>query len=166
MLKWLARRFLISFSVFCALGIAGFYIFFDGRGGIGFIFIFLLGAFFASLIFIFLSIQILHSLARVVAKAQNINKGKAPLSEGQEPYLDEEPGEFYELNKSLSQINSYLRRQRRIISQESSELETVISALTEAILAVDRNKKALFFNNQATLLFSPPAKAKKTGAFA
>ena len=37
-------------------------------------------------------------------------------------------------------------------------MEAVISALTEAILAVDQKKKVLFFNNQATLLFSSQRK--------
>ena len=41
-------------------------------------------------------------------------------------------------------------------------MEAVISALTEAILAVDQKKKVLFFNNQATLLFSSQRKPYKS----
>ena len=75
-----------------------------------------------------------------------------------------ELGEFYDLNKNLNRINGYLIWQKKILSQESSELEAVISALTGAILAVDRNQRLLFFNNQATLLFSPQRKMGKSGA--
>ena len=84
------------------------------------------------------------------------------MNTAKELYLDAEPGEFYEINKNLNQIDNYLRWQKRIISQEASELEAVISALTGAILAIDRNRKVLFFNNQATLLFSSQRKVHKT----
>ena len=83
----------------------------------------------------------------------------------EDPYLDVEPGEFHELNKNLNQIHNYLKWQKKIISQESSELEAVISALTGAILAIDQTQKVLFFNNQATLLFSSQRRVHKQDLF-
>ena len=104
---------------------------------------------------------VLVSLDRISAKVKNINERKNSLPPETEIYRDDEPGEFYDLNKDLNRIHSYMRWQSRIISQEDSELEAVISALTGAILAVDRNKKVLFFNNFATTLFSPYRQAHK-----
>ena len=94
-----------------------------------------------------------------------INKGKNFLNTERDLFLDEEFGEFYDINKHLNQINNYVRWQKRIISQESSELEAVISALTGAILAIDQDRKVLFFNNQATLLFSSQRKSYKKEMF-
>ena len=165
LLQWLISRFLVFVLVSFPLGTACFYIFFENHSLSHFIFIFLLGFLFCSVIFIFLFFRLLHSLARIFIRVRDINKGKAFLNTNADPYLDEEPGEFYELNRNLNQIHSYLRRQKRIISQESSELEAVISALTGAILAIDQNKKVLFFNNQATLLFSSQRKPYKKELF-
>ena len=161
--KWLISRFLISLFVFLILG--GpllFYLFFDSHKFSDFLFVFLLGYLLCSLVFLFLFIRFLYPLARVFIRVKNISEGNSSLNTAQELYLDAEPGEFYEINKNLNQIDNYLRWQKRIISQEASELEAVISALTGAILAIDRNRKVLFFNNQATLLFSSQRKAHKT----
>ena len=161
LLKWLIRRFLIFALSYFLIGAIFFFIFFENYDISNFMFIFLLGFLFCSFIFILLFIRLFHSLVRVFTKVQNINRGKKSLYTKQDPYLDEEPGEFYELNRNLNQINNYLQWQKTIISQESSELEAVISALTGAILAIDQNKKVLFFNNQATLLFSSQRKPYK-----
>ena len=160
--KWLIRRFLIFVFFSFLLGIACFYIFFETYKISNFIFIFLLGFLFCSCIFIFLFIRFLHPLARIFTRVEDINKGKSSLNTEKDSYLDEEPGELYELNINLNRINNYLRWQKRIISQESSELEAVISALTGAILAIDQDRKVLFFNNQATSFFSSQRKSHKT----
>lgn len=160
--KWLFKRFVVFALLFFLAGLISFHIFFENHKFSDFISAFLFGFFFCSLIFMFLFARLLHSLARVFTKVQDINKGKKPLHKQEDPYLDEEPGEFHELNKNLNQISSLMRWQKKIIFQESSELEAVISALTGAILAIDKNKKVLFFNNQATLLFSSQRKPQKT----
>ena len=156
--KWLVNRFLFLVVLSFLLGLICFFLFFKNYTFPHFVFVFLLGFIFCSFIFIFLFIRFFLSLDRVFTRVQDINKGKTFLNTDRTLYLDEEPGEFYELNRTLNQINSYLVWQKRIISQESSELEAVISTLTEAILAIDQNKKVLFFNNQATLLFSSQRK--------
>ena len=162
LLKWLISRFLLFVFLSFLLGFVCFYIFFENYKVSNFIYIFLFGFLFCSVIFITLLARLLHSLARISARVQDIKQGKSSFNSDMDLYLDREPGEFYELNKNLHQIHNYLRWQKKIISQESSELEAVISALTEAILAIDQDKKVLFFNNQATLLFSSQRKPYKS----
>ena len=162
LLKWLFSRFLIFSGFFILLATTLFYVFFANHKISQLLPAFILGFLFSSLIFTFLFVRLFHSLSRVFSFIQNINRGKQAFNTDKDLYLDEEPGEFYELNLYLNQINNYMRWQKRIISQESSELEAVISALTEAILAVDQNKKVLFFNDQATLLFSSQRKTHRT----
>ena len=100
-------------------------------------------------------------MGRLIKRAEGVLAGKRFLNQQEDPFFDSEPGEIYDLNKNLTQIHNYLRWQKRIISQESSELEAVISALTGGVLAVDHKKKVLFFNNQATLLFSSKRRLQK-----
>lgn len=159
--KWLIKRFFVSTLILFIVGIFCIYFLFENYAISDFVFVFLLWLFFYSFIFTVLFFRLLHSLAKIFTKVQNINKEKKSLHTQQEPYVDEEPGEFYELNKNLNQISNYVRWQKKIIFQESSELEAVISALTGAILAIDQDKKVLFFNNQATLLFSSQRKTQK-----
>ena len=166
LLKWLAYRFLfffvfsVFFSCFC------FYLFFkNGIPLFNFLFVFLFGFFICSLGFLFLFVRFLYPLDRVFKRVEKINQGKSSLDTVQDSFLDEEPGEFYEINKNLNQIDNYLRWQKRVISQESSELEAVISALTGAILAIDQDRKILFFNNQAASLFSSQRKSYKKEIF-
>ena len=155
LLKWLISRFLFLSLFGFIVGLVCFFIFFKNHTLSDFILIFLLGFAFCGLIFLLLFLHLFHSLDRIFARIQDIKKGRKSIYTEKEPYLDEEPGELYEFNKSLNQISNYLKWQKNILSQESSELEAVISALTGAILAVNQNKKVLFFNNQATSLFSP-----------
>ena len=125
---------------------------------------FILGGGFSFLFSLFLFARLSSSLARVIGRTERIKQGKRQINNKIDPFLDDEQGELYDLNKNLNQIHNHLRWQNRIISQESSELEAVISALTGAILAIDDNKKVLFFNNQATLLFSPKRRLQKKRA--
>ena len=159
--KWLAGRFFILASLSFFIGLLCFYFFFKEKSFSFFLLSFLIGFSLCVLVFLGLFVRLFYALARVFLRVQNINLGKRNIHTATETYWDEEPGEFYELNKNLNQIHNYLRWQKRIISQESSELEAVILALSGAILAIDPNKKVLFFNNQATLLFSSQRRSQK-----
>ena len=159
--KWLIQRFFILAGLSFCVGLVCFYFFFREGGFSFYLSSFLIGFTLCALIFLVLLIRLFYALARVVLRVQNINLGKRILHTAKETYWDEEPGEFYELNKNLNQIHNYLRWQKRIISQESSELEAVILALSGAILAIDHSKKVLFFNNQATLLFSSQRRTQR-----
>ena len=159
--KWLIRRFFVLASLSFFIGLACFYFFFKGEKFAFYIFSFFIGFSLCAFVFLSLFVRLFYTLAKVFLRVQNINLGKRTLHTKEETYWDEEPGEFYELNRNLNQIHNYLRWQKRIISQESSELEAVISALSGAILAIDQNKKVLFFNNQATLLFSSQRSSRK-----
>ena len=165
LLSQLTRRFLTASFFAVLFGIACYYTFFEDYPFSSFISIFLIGFLFCAVIGGFLLATILISLGRIFTRVKRINEKKSALPAETEIYRDNEPGEFYEFNKSLSRIHNYLRWQSRIISQEGSELEAVISALTGAILAVDRNKKVLFFNNQATALFFLHRQAHKKEVF-
>ena len=159
--KWLALRFFTLSVLSFFISFAFFYFFFKEKSFAFYLQAFFIGFSFCAIIFLILNARLIYSLSRVFSGVQNINLGKRNIHSTAETYWDEEPGEFYELNRNLNQIHNYLRWQKRIISQESSELEAVILALSGAVLAIDHNKKVLFFNNQATLLFSSQRQTQK-----
>ena len=159
--KWLTYRFFILSGLAFFIGLALFYFFFKEQRLLLYLIPFFFGFSLCALVFLILFVRLFYTLARLFLRVQNINLGKRNIHSEEETYWDEEPGELYEMNRNLNQIHNYLRWQKRIISQESSELEAVILALSGAILAVDQNKKVLFFNNEATLLFSSQRRLQK-----
>ena len=159
--RWLLRGFFFSSLFVFLLAFLLYFLFFKSFSLFFFFLFFLLGFFLCSLLFFFLFFRLLSPMGLVVDRVESILAGRRYLNQQEDSLFDLEPGEIYDLNKNLNQIHNYLRWQKRIISQESSELEAVISALTGAILAVDQKKKVLFFNNQATLLFSSKRRLQK-----
>ena len=157
--RWFLKNFSLLFALSFVLVLILFFSFFQTAPFL--LAGFMLGAFLSFFFSLLLLMRLLSSLARVMGRVERINQGKRKINNKIDPFLDDEQGELYDLNKNLNQIHNYLRWQRRIISQESSELEAVISALTGAILAIDDNMKVLFFNNQATLLFSSKRRLQK-----
>ena len=159
--QWLLKQFLLFSPLVFLLALLLYFLFFKSLSFFFFLLIFLFGFFFCSALFFFLFFRLLYPLSRLVKRVEGTLAGKHHLNQQEDLIFDSEPGEIYDLNKNLTQIHNYLRWQKRIISQESSELEAVISALTGGILAVDHKKKVLFFNNQATLLFSSQRRLQK-----
>ncbi|MCY4513460.1 MAG: ATP-binding protein [Bdellovibrionales bacterium] len=151
---------LLSFSLAAVLII--FSLFFD-KTSFPFIWGFGLGFLLSTFLLGILYFRILGLIGRVVEKVRSISQGG-----DRQDYKDsftKELGEIYELHKNLNKINDKLRWQKKIIGQESSELEAVISAVRGAILAINENQKVLFFNRQATLLFGHNKKPKKHELF-
>ena len=67
--------------------------------------------------------------------------------------LEDEPGEWSDLERALSRLHKDLRKKTVDLSREREELSALIGAVSEAILAVDREGHPLFFNPQFALRF-------------
>ena len=94
-------------------------------------------------------------LGRLIQRARELRRLDAPIDENSaDPAeLHEEPGEWYDLERSLNRIHKDLRTKTDDLSREREELSALIGAVSDAILAVDRNGTPLFFNSQFALLF-------------
>ncbi len=163
LIQWLFKSLIYSTLISLVVSYI-IYILFVDRPFTDFLFIFFYGFFISFIIFITLFIRLFHPLTRVIQKIKIISKGQGSFDKSEDSFL-KEPGEFYDANKHLNQISDHLIWQKQIINQESSELEAVISAVTGAILAIDKDKKILFFNNQAIMLFAPNKKTKAKNLF-
>lgn len=94
-------------------------------------------------------------LGRLIQRARELRRIDAQVDdETMDPdALLEEPGEWYDLERALNRIHRDLRHKTEDLSREREELSALIGAVSDAILAVDRNGDPLFFNSQFALLF-------------
>jgi len=74
----------------------------------------------------------------------------------------EVPGEWSDLERALNRIHKDLRKQTEELSREREELSTLLTAVADAILAIDTQENPLFFNTQFSKLFRPAGKDDKS----
>lgn len=63
------------------------------------------------------------------------------------------PGDFYELNKNLDLIYKNIKQTSSHLIHEKAELEAIAAAVSDAIIAIDSDKKIIFSNPQSKNLF-------------
>lgn len=99
-------------------------------------------------------------LGRLIEKARRIRE--FPLSGDDfepEALTFDEPGEWYELERAVNKLGRDLRQKTIRLSREKTELRTIMSAVAEAVLAIDKERRVLFFNPQFAFLFNVQAAA-------
>lgn len=102
---------------------------------------------------IFMARRLVIPLGRLIYKTQRIHQ--FPFEED-EPTGDlsfDEPGEWYDLERALNELARDLQHKTIRLSREKTELRTIMSGINEAVLAIDRERRPLFYNNQFALLF-------------
>ena len=67
--------------------------------------------------------------------------------------IQQTPGDFYELNKNLDLIYKNLKQTSTHLIYEKAELEAIAAAVSDAIIAIDSDKKIIFSNPQSKNLF-------------
>src|SRR6202012_390596 len=65
------------------------------------------------------------------------------------------------IESDLDSMKSDLRKKSEALSQEREEIEVLMAAVPEAILAVDQNMRVLFFNSRFAVLFVDPRAQKQ-----
>lgn len=97
--------------------------------------------------------RLVMPLGRVLVKARAIQKRDySPRQEDEAEEL-EEPSEWSDLESALHKIGRDIQSKDKSISRERRQVETVMSALTEAVAAVDKSGTLLFFNTRFAMLF-------------
>lgn len=103
--------------------------------------------------------RLMFPLGRLIIKAKRVlpdssRPGHAESDLDLEEDLSRnDPGEWTELEDTLDLIRTDLRAKTETLSREREELATLMSALGDAILAVDSDGNLLFFNSRFALLF-------------
>lgn len=104
-----------------------------------------------------------HPLGRLIQKARELRRLDRYTEPGEisEDDLNEEPGEWCDLERAINRLHRDLRSRSVELSREREELSTLIGAVSDAILAVDRDGGPLFYNSQFAVLFRTPQTAGK-----
>ena len=94
-------------------------------------------------------------LGRLIQRARSLRRMEIPVEEDSlsAEEVEEEPGEWHDLERAINRLARDLRSKTEALSREREELSTLIGAVTDAILAVDRSGQPLFYNSQFALFF-------------
>ena len=117
--------------------------------------LFLTVLFFAAIYLALTSRAYARPLGRMIQRARELRRMNAeiPTDDLDPEELQEEPGEWTDLERALNRIHRDLRSRTEDLSREREELSALIGAVSDAILAVGEDENPLFFNPQFALLF-------------
>lgn len=94
-------------------------------------------------------------IGRLLVKTRDVLRGSQAdaIHSTTELFREEAYGEWSELESSIDDIRRDLMAKAETLSVEREELATLMSAISDAILAVDTEGKPLFFNSRFALHF-------------
>lgn len=140
--------FLLNFSYLLSWGIASYFMgvrFESAEPLVGLAIFFVLSAI-GSAVFAY---RLASPLRRVILKALRIaNKKQVAEFDKMEEILEEEPGEFFELEVALDKIRKKMKKRRLQLAHEREESQALMSSLEDAILTVTPELKIKFFNSR------------------
>ncbi len=90
-------------------------------------------------------------LSSLISKASAIRKGSLNIKKSE--VIKESRGEWYQLDLSLNKIWKDLKTKKADVEKERNELEALLTAANDAILAVDRDMNIRYYNAPMALLF-------------
>lgn len=92
-------------------------------------------------------------LGWLVEKTKRLRKMPFDSEEGEIKFTNEMPGEWFELERALNKLGRELQQKTIRLSREKTELRAVMSDISEAVLAVNRDRRIMFYNPQLAVLF-------------
>lgn len=92
-------------------------------------------------------------LGRLIEKTRRLREFPFEADEAPEELSVDEPGEWYELERALNRLGRDLRQKTIRLSREKTEIRAIMSAVSEAVLAVNSERRVLFYNPQLAVLF-------------
>ncbi len=122
---------------------------------------FLLGA----ALLVWLTVWYAKPLGRMIQRARQLRRLEpgADVQFMDESFVSiEEPGEWHDLERVLLRFHRDLKGKTLALSREREELSALIGAVSDAILAIDKNEGPLFYNGQFSSLFRISGQTKKS----
>ncbi|MCB0411303.1 MAG: PAS domain-containing protein, partial [Bdellovibrionales bacterium] len=102
------------------------------------------------LYFVFIK-RFFYPIVPLIEKARGIRKGS--FKKKSDIPLEENRGEWYQLDLILNKISKELKQKKADIARERTELEALVAAANDAILAVDEGQNIRYYNNPMAQLF-------------
>lgn len=107
------------------------------------------------LVFVLFSIAFIRNffspLDILIGKAKSIKKGRYSSKQG--AVIEESRGEWYQLDLNLNKISKDLKRRKADLEKERGELEAVITAANDAVLAIDKDMNIRYYNSPMAVFF-------------
>ena len=115
---------------------------------------------FSAAYLVFTSRAYARPLGRLIQRARELRRLDVEIIENEltTEELQEEPGEWSDLERALNRIHRDLRSRTEDLSREREELSALLGAVSDAILAVSDDESPLFFNSQFAMLFGGEAR--------
>lgn len=109
----------------------------------------------STLVSLLMTRRLLIPLARLIEKTRRMRDYPFDNDEvAPEELTFDEPGEWFELERALNRLGRDLRQKTIRLSREKTELRAIMSAVSEAVLAISKDKRVLFYNPQFAYLFN------------
>ena len=97
--------------------------------------------------------RLLVPLGRLIGKTRALRKFPFDPESEDMDFGEDDPGEWYELDRALNQLGQSLRLKTIELSREKTQARALMSSISEAVLAISKEKDILFYNPQFSLLF-------------
>jgi two-component system phosphate regulon sensor histidine kinase PhoR len=120
----------------------------------------MIGLFFAAsfVLALFSSYRFVRPLQKVILKALRISSKKTSREIGftNEDFLDEEVGEYTEIETALNRIARKLKKKKEQLVREREENQAFMSSVQEGLISINTEEKLLYFNSQFAAQFINP----------
>lgn len=104
---------------------------------------------------VFMARRLVIPLGRLIEKTRRLREFPFEAEEDEPEALTfDEPGEWYELERALNRLGRDLRQKTIRLSREKTELRAIMASVSEAVLAINLDKRVLFYNSQFAYLFN------------
>ncbi|MCB0385495.1 MAG: hypothetical protein KDD43_08885, partial [Bdellovibrionales bacterium] len=98
--------------------------------------------------------RLVTPMGRLIEKTRRLRKFPFATEEPSEEELGlEETGEWYDLERAINKLGRDFRSKTVRLSREKTELRAIMTAIGEAVLAVDVTGAPLFYNSQFADMF-------------
>lgn len=97
--------------------------------------------------------RLLVPLGRLIEKTRRLREFPFDVESAQMDLGEDDPGEWFELDRALNLLGQSLREKTIELSREKTELRAIMSSISEAVLAVSNGHQVLFYNSQLASLF-------------
>jgi two-component system phosphate regulon sensor histidine kinase PhoR len=102
----------------------------------------------------FLAWRFSRPLHKIILKAYRVASKKFEISgEDDEDLLDEEMGEYAQIENALNRIQRKIKKRRDQLQREREETQAFMTAVQEGLVSVNRDLRVLYFNSQFATQF-------------
>lgn len=102
---------------------------------------------------VYTAYRLVLPLGRMLVKARGILKRDYAQPVKEELTGGDGQGEWSDLETALHRIGKDMHKKEQTLSREREQIEAIVSAISEAVVAVDRQGNLLFYNSQFAVLF-------------